>query len=152
MTQIDLSTMQPGQLLARGVVRHLASHGFACVEELVPVRGRRVDVMALGPKGEIWIVECKSCRADFTSDGKWQDYLEWGDRFFWAVDVDFPTELLPDETGLIIGDAYDAEIVRMAPETRLAPARRKAVVQKFATHAARRLHMLRDPEGYRGPG
>ncbi|NNE54216.1 MAG: MmcB family DNA repair protein [Sulfitobacter sp.] len=150
MAHVDLrsspSALMPGQLLARGVARHLVSHGFACVEELVPKRGLRVDVMALGPKGEIWIVECKSSRADFASDAKWQGYLEWADRFFWAVDADFPTDLLPDDTGLIIGDAYGGEIIRMGPESRLAPARRKVMVQKFAFHAARRLHGLRDPE------
>lgn len=102
--------------------------------------------MALGPKGEIWIVECKSSRADFMSDGKWQGYLEWADRFFWAVDGEFPTELLPDETGLIIGDAYGAEILRMGPEAKLASARRKVMIQTFASHAARRLHRLRDPD------
>ena len=136
---------QPGQLLARGVCRHMVSHGFVTVEELVPARGLRVDVMALGPKGEIWVIECKSSREDFTSDKKWQGYLDWCDRYFWAVDGDFPTELLPEGTGLIIADAYDAEIMRMAPEDKLAPARRKVMVQKFATHAARRLQAYRDP-------
>ena len=101
--------------------------------------------MALGPKGEIWVIECKSSRADFQSDQKWQGYLEWCDRFFWAVDEAFPTDLLPEETGLLIADSYDAEIIRMAPEDKLAAARRKVMVQKFATHAARRLHALRDP-------
>ena len=72
----DLDKMMPGQVLARGVARHLVSHGFVCVEELVPARGLRVDVMALGPKGEIWVVECKSSRADFASDHKWDGYLE----------------------------------------------------------------------------
>ncbi|RVT84072.1 DNA repair protein MmcB-related protein [Rhodobacteraceae bacterium CCMM004] len=143
----DLSPVppRPGQLLARGVCRHLLSHGMATVEELVPAPGLRVDVMALGAKGEIWVVECKSSRADFTSDGKWEGYLEWCDRYFWAVDEHFPTDLLPEGTGLLIADAYDAEILRMAPETRLAPARRKVMVQKFARHAALRLHALRDP-------
>ena len=136
----------PGQLLARGVCRHLASLGLVTVEEFVPARGLRVDVLALGPKGELWVVECKSSRADYMSDGKWQGYLEWCDRFFWAVDADFPTELLPDETGLIIADQYDAEILRMGPEDKLPGARRKVMIQKFATHAARRLHALRDPD------
>ena len=77
-----MTPLQPGQLLARGVSRHLASHGFASVEELVPTRGLRVDVMALGPKGEVWVVECKSSRADFQTDQKWQGYLEWCDRYF----------------------------------------------------------------------
>ena len=144
-TPLDLSMYQPGQLLARGVCRHLRSLDFVCVEELVPTRGLRVDVMALGSKGEIWIVECKSSRADFQSDHKWQGYLEWCDRFFWAVDGDFPTELLPDETGLIIADAYDGEVVRMAPEDKLAAARRKVMVQKFARTAAMRLQSFRDP-------
>jgi len=137
--------LQPGQKLARGVARHLSAHGFVSVEEFVPARGLRVDVMGLGPKGELWVIECKSSRADYLSDAKWQGYQEWCDRFFWAVDIDFPTDLLPMETGLIIADAYDAEIVRMAPEDKVSPARRKKMIQKFATDAARRLHALRDP-------
>lgn len=124
----------------------LASLGFACVEEFVPDRGLRVDVMALGPKGELWIVECKSSRADFQSDMKWHGYLAFCDRYFWAVDEHFPCELLPDDTGLIIADAYDGEIIRMASEDKLAPARRKALTSKFARTAARRLQGHRDPD------
>jgi len=137
---------RPGQLLARGVCRHLISHDFVTVEELTPTSGLRVDVIALGPKSEVWVIECKSSRADFQSDHKWQGYLEWCDRFFFAVDENFPTDILPDDTGLIIADAYDAEILRMAPEDRLAPARRKVMVQKFARHAAKRWHAARDPD------
>jgi hypothetical protein len=135
----------PGQLLARAVCRHLRAHDFVTLEEFTPERGKRLDVIALGPRGEVWVVECKSSRADFTSDGKWAGYLEWGDRYFWAVDDAFPTDLLPDGTGLIIADSYDAEILRMGPEEKLAPARRKAVTQRFARHAALRLQLLRDP-------
>ena len=135
----------PGQRLARGVCRALRQFDFVAVEELVPAPGLRVDVMALGPKGEIWVIECKSSRTDYLTDQKWQGYLEWCDRFFWAVDQDFPTDLLPEGTGLIIADAYDAEILRMGPETPLAGARRKVMLQKFARHAASRLHAFRDP-------
>ena len=138
--------LQPGQKLARGVSRHLISHGFVSIEEFVPERGLRVDVMALGPKGELWVIECKSSRADYQSDSKWQGYLEWCDRFFWAVDTEFPVDLFPEETGLIIADAYDAEIIRMAPEEKIAPARRKKMIQKFAMDGARRLQSLRDPK------
>ena len=119
---------------------------FVTVEEMVPTPGLRVDLMALGPKGEVWVIECKSGRADFGADRKWQGYLDWCDRFFWAVDGDFPTGLLPEGTGLIIADAYDAEIVRMGPESALPGARRKALVQKFARHAAIRQHAARDPQ------
>jgi len=142
---MDMPRLMPGQLLARGVSRHLLGHDFVTLEEVVPTPGLRVDVMALGPKGEIWVVECKSGRADFRTDRKWQGYLDWCDRFFWAVDADFPTDLLPQGTGLILADGYDAEILRMGPETPLAGARRKMMVQKFARHAALRLQALRDP-------
>jgi hypothetical protein len=142
---MDMPRLMPGQILARGVSRHLLGHDFVTLEEVVPTPGLRVDVMALGPKGEIWVVECKSGRADFRTDRKWQGYLDWCDRFFWAVDADFPTDLLPQGTGLMLADGYDAEILRMGPETPLAGARRKMMVQKFARHAALRLQALRDP-------
>jgi hypothetical protein len=118
---------------------------FVTVEEMVPTPGLRVDLIALGPKGEVWVIECKSGLADYRADQKWQGYLDWCDRFFWAVAEDFPSHILPPETGLIVADAYDAEILRMGPETPLAGARRKVVVQKFARHAAARLQGLRDP-------
>lgn len=145
MFEADTSHLQPGQLLARGVSRHLRDLGLASVLELVPTRGLRVDVMALTAKGEIWVVECKSCRADFMGDHKWQGYLEWCDRFFWAVDAEFPQDLLPDESGLILADSYSAEIVRDAPLTKLAAARRAAVTRLFARHAALRLQRQIDP-------
>jgi len=145
MDQIGDQTLQPGQLLARGVCRHLLGYDFVSIEEFVPERGKRVDVMALGPKGEIWVIECKSSRADFMSDTKWEGYLEWCDRYFWAVDEDFPTDLLPEGTGLIIADAYGGEIIRMGPEAKLAAARRAVLLRKIARHAARRLHSRKDP-------
>ncbi|MCB6178801.1 MmcB family DNA repair protein [Rhodobacter sp. Har01] len=141
----DILPALPGQRLQRGVARGLRALGFACVEEMALATGLRADLLALGPKGELWVVECKSCREDFRADRKWQGYLEFCDRFFWAVDADFPSDLLPEATGLILADAYDAEILRMAPETPLAAARRKAMTQAFARQAALRLQALRDP-------
>lgn len=141
----DILPQMPGQRLARGVARALRAMDFVSVEEFVPSPGLRVDVLALGPKGEVWVIECKSGVADYRADQKWQGYLDWCDRFFWAVDADFPTDILPQTTGLILADAYDAEIIRMAPEAALPPARRKVMVQKFARHAALRLQGLRDP-------
>ena len=105
------------------------------------------DLIALSTPhmGEIWVIECKSSRADFQGDAKWQGYLEWCDRYFWAVDQDFPSDLLPEDTGLIIADQYDAEILRVGPEHKLAGARRKVMLSKFARHAALRWHSVRDP-------
>lgn len=146
ITATEILPALPGQRLQRGVSRALIQLGFAAVEEMVLPGGLRADVMALGPKGEVWIVECKSCRADFTGDRKWQGYLGFCDRFFWAVDADFPTGLLPEGSGLILADAWGGEVMRMAPEARLAGARRKAVTQAFARCAALRLAGLRDPQ------
>lgn len=147
-----MNDMPPGQRLARGTCRHLASLGFAVLEEFVPGPGLRVDVMALGPKGEVWVIECKSSRADFMTDTKWQGYLPWCDRFFWAVGTDFPTDLLPPETGLIVADEYDAETIRIPPEVRLPAPRRKALTHGFARCAALRLQALRDPNALRSSG
>ena len=137
----------PGMVLARGVCRCLNSLGFAPLTEFVPARGLRVDVMALGPKGEVWVVECKSSRADYLSDQKWQGYLQWCDRFFWAVDLSFPCEILPPDTGMMVGDGFGAEVLKMGPEVRIAPARRKSLTQAFARQAAWRLARQTDPAG-----
>ena len=137
--------LTPGQRLARGVSRQLAAMGFACIEEFATAPGLRVDVMALGAQGQIWVIECKSCVADFRADRKWEGYRAWCDRFLWAVPPDFPIDLLPDDTGLMLADEFDAEMLRAGAEHKLAPARRKALIQGFARHAARRLQALRDP-------
>ena len=138
---------QPGFRLARGVARLLRSFDHAVLCEFVPARGLRVDVISISPKGEVWIVECKSCRADFVGDRKWQSYLEWSDRFFWAVDGDFPDDLLPAETGLIRADAYGAEIMRESPLTKMAGARRTRLMRDIARVASIRLQALTDPQG-----
>lgn len=136
----------PGQRLARGVARLLRDIGHATLLEFVPAPGLRVDVMSLGPKGELWIVECKSGRADFAGDRKWTNYLPFCDRYFWAVDAQFPVDLLPDHSGLILADAYGAEIARLPEETRLASARRSRLTREFARSAALRLQGQADPE------
>ena len=144
-----INDLQPGQILARGVTRHLQSYGFVSLQEFIPTRGLRADVMALGPRGEFWLVECKSSRVDFQTDRKWLGYLDWCDRYFWAVDDVFPTELLPEDSGLIIADGFDAEIIRDGEVRRLAAARRKALMLRFATAAARRLQRWTDPDALR---
>ena len=136
---LDAPAMTPGQRLARGVARGLAREGFAPLAEFVLKSGLRADLLAIGPAGEIWIVECKSSRADLAADRKWPGYAPWCDSFFWAVDDAFPTEILPGDAGLIIADDYDAEILRRPEPRRLASARRKALTLRFAHAAAARL-------------
>ncbi len=121
-----------------GALRLLDQMAMACVTEMRLANNRRSDIMAIGEKGEIWIIEVKSCRADFESDSKWHEYRPFCDRFFFAVAESFPTELLPLDTGLIIADQFGGALTRPAPEHKLAGARRKALTLKLARLAARR--------------
>lgn len=136
---------QPGRILARGVCRFLIDEGFAPVTEFIPARGLRADVTALARDGEIWTVECKSSAADYRADSKWRGYLGWCDRFLFAVPEDFPTDLLPEDEGLIVGDGYGAEIIRPARLRPLATARRKAQTRRLFRAAALRLRAIEDP-------
>ena len=111
----------------------------------MPIRGSRVDIMAIGPKGELWIIECKSSLADYTQDTKWEKYLPFCDRYFWAVPNGFPIEILPKEDGLIIADSYEAEIIKMATYRMMKASQRKKIILKIARNAANRLRKFIDP-------
>jgi len=124
----------------------LLTRSFATLSEVCLANGRRADIVALSDKGEVWIVEIKSSVADFRTDSKWHEYDDYCDRLLFAVAPDFPVEILPPETGLILADAYGAELTREAPLKPVAPARRKAIVQRIARIAAIRLHCLSDPD------
>jgi len=134
------------QDIQKGVCRLLRSHGFAPVTELILSNGRRADVAAVDGSGALVIVEIKSSVEDFRSDTKWPDYLDHCDRLYFAVPKDFPIQILPNETGLILADRYGGEILMDAPEEKLSGARRKAVLLRFARTAALRLHDLYDPD------
>jgi hypothetical protein len=131
--------------VCRGVGRLLRAHGSACLNELSLPNGRRADVVGLSPAGDIWIVEVKSGVEDFRVDSKWPEYRDFCDALFFAVAPDFPVEILPADTGLILADRFGGEIVRGAPEHRLAPARRKAMTLRFARAAALTLQAVTDP-------
>ena len=141
----NLAQPAPGTRLARGVCRYLVTLDFAPLTEVTPERGLRVDVMAVGPKGELWVIECKSGRRDYQTDHKWRNYLGWCDRFFWAVETDFPVDILPEASGVILCDGFGAEMLRMPAEHRLAGSRRKALTARFARQAALRVARTEDP-------
>ena len=131
--------------ICRGVCRRLAELGYATLTEVSLATGRRVDIMALDRRGEILVIEIKSSVADFRADHKWQDYLEFCDRFAFAVGPEFPRALLPEEVGLLVADAYDAHELRAAPLTPLPAARRKHLMLRFAHVASARLQRRDDP-------
>ncbi len=131
--------------LARGVCRALAHRGAATLTEFTLASGRRADVIALGPDGRVTIVEVKTSPADFRSDGKWPEYLDYCDRFYFAVPEGFPHDLLPPDHGFMVADAYDALILRPSEEQTINPARRRALTLRFARAAAQRLARLGDP-------
>ncbi len=131
--------------IQRGVCRAFRALGLSVVTELPLANGRRADVVALSPAGDVSIVEIKSCLIDYRTDAKWHDYLEFCDRLYFAVAPDFPREVIPGEVGLILADRYGAELVRDGLEERLSAARRKAMLLSFARAAALRLQRHLDP-------
>lgn len=139
--------------VGRGVCRHLCARGYAPLMEFTLGNGRRADVAAINDSGQIVIVEIKVSVGDFRGDQKWSSYLEYCDEFFFAVPDDFPRDVfdaqtaLPEVTGLMVADRFDAAILRPAAPRKLAAARRKAESLRFARKAALRLHQVQDPEG-----
>jgi len=124
--------------VARGVGRLLSDMGFAYLTELPLNNGRRVDLMAIAENGHITVVEVKSSLADFRSDQKWHEYLDYCDHFYFAVPTGFPTDVLPEDTGMIMADRYGAEILRPAREAKVNGTRRRFLILKFARAAANR--------------
>ena len=138
--------------VARGTRRMLRRLNFSTITELPLLSGRRADIVALAMDGTIFIVEIKSSIEDFRADIKWRDYRTHCDRLFFAIPETVPSEIMPEDAGLILADAFGAEILRQAPEHRIAAATRRAMLVRFAQAAAHRLHRLSDPEVLAGGG
>ena len=132
--------------VCRGTRRLLRSLKFSTLTELPLASGRRADIVALAGDASILIVEIKSSIADFRADAKWPDYRAHCDRLYFAIPPGMPAAIMPEDAGLIVADAFGAEILREPPEHRLAGATRRAMLMRFAQAAAHRLHGLSDPE------
>lgn len=136
--------------VARGVTRLFCRQDLFAICEMPLSNGRRADLMAIDGRGQLTIVEIKVAKSDLLGDGKWTDYLDYCDRFYWAVPPHLTAILeqerfLPGDAGLIVADRYDAAVIRQAAHRPLAPARRKAELLRFARRAARRLAAQIDP-------
>ena len=130
----------------RGASRLMRQAGCSVLLEMPLPDGRRADIFAVGATGAITIVEVKSSLEDWRADLKWPDYLDWCDQLYFAVAVDFPQALIPDEIGLIVADAYGGEILRHPPARALTAARRKSLLIDCARLASERLARIEDPD------
>ncbi|MBA4747484.1 MAG: MmcB family DNA repair protein [Sphingopyxis sp.] len=131
--------------VCRGVTRLFAQAGLAALPEVPLPNGRRADLLAIDAKGQITIVEVKVSRADLHGDGKWPDYCDWCDRFYWALAAGLDPAILetpayrPEMAGLIVADRYGAAVVREAAIEPIAAARRKAEMLRLVRLSMRRL-------------
>jgi hypothetical protein len=133
--------------IRRATARLCLRLGWVPLHEVALPNGRRADILALLPDGSFTCIEVKSGPRDFLTDLKWPDYRDFSDALFFAVDADFPRELLPADTGLIVSAGLEAELLREAPCHRLPIHRRKALLHRFAWLAAGRLAAVEDPAG-----
>ena len=135
---LTFSRPETTSAVTRGAARLFVGLGYAPLLEVGLPNGRRADIMALGPRGQIAIVEVKSSVDDFRVDRKWHEYAPYCDAFFFAVAPEFPRQILPEEPGLIVADAFDGAVLREAPASPLVGARRKALIVAFGRLAAMR--------------
>ncbi len=143
---IDGRQSETALRVQRGTMRLLRERfDFCCYAEVSLASGRRADVLGVGPKGEIWIIEIKSSLQDYQVDKKWPEYHEFCDRFFFAKPPELDGDIFPEDQGLIVADGHGAEIIRNADEDKLSAARRKAMMLRIARMGADRIHQLMDP-------
>jgi hypothetical protein len=133
--------------IRRAAARLCGQLGWVRVHEMPLPNGRRADIMALRPDGGFVCIEVKSGPRDFLVDNKWPEYRAYSDALYFAVDADFPQELLPQDTGLIVTHDLIADLLRDAPQHPLSPKIRRVLLHRFATLAALRLAGLEDPAG-----
>lgn len=134
-------------LIRRASARLCLRLGWAPLHEVPLPNGRRADILALRPDGDFVCIEVKSGLRDFQTDQKWPEYRDFADALYFAVDTDFPQDVLPADTGLIVAAGLEADVLRDAPTHRLVGARRRALMQRFALLAAGRLAFAEDPAG-----
>ena len=145
--QLLLDTPERTRRVHRAAARFCAALGWAPLSEVPLPNGRRADILALLPDGGFRIIEVKSCARDFLSDRKWHEYRDFCDALLFAVDADFPQELLPEDVGLICAASVeDWALLRPAPMHPLAPARRRAMLLRYAMLAGTRALAAADPE------
>ena len=125
--------------VTRGVCRMLTELGYETLREFRVGTNRRVDVIGLNSDGEFVIVEVKSSAADFRSDQKWREYLDFCEKFYFAVPEDFPQSMLPENCGLMIADGFGGVVRRPSPVGSMNGNRKRSQLVRFALTAGSRL-------------
>lgn len=144
---VEISFPERALRVRRAAARFCLVIGWAPLHEVSLPNGRRADILALRPDGGFVCIEVKSGPRDFLVDTKWPEYRDFSDALFFAVDTDFPQEILPTEAGLIVADGMEAAVLRDAPLHPLPSARRRTLTHRFAMLAALRLATIEDPAG-----
>ena len=143
---IDGRQSETALFVSRGVRRFLRASGYSTICEMPLASGRRADIVGIAGDGSVVIIEVKSSVADFRADHKWPDYRLHCDRLYFAIPEDVPQDIMPEDAGLFVADAYGAALIRQAPDHRIASATRRSLLLRFAQLAADRLHGLSDPD------
>lgn len=144
----SLSAPERTAAIRQATARFCAQLGWAPLSEVTLPSGRRADILALTSEGRLLILEVKSCARDFLADRKWPEYRNFCDALYFAVDPDFPQDLLPADVGLVVATAEDSALLREAPPHPLSPARRRALTLRYGMLAATRLAAMTDPAGF----
>ncbi|MBN8873176.1 MAG: MmcB family DNA repair protein [Rhodospirillales bacterium] len=140
-----VSLPERAALVRRAAARLCLRLGWVPLHEVPLPNGRRADILALQPDGCFACIEVKSGPRDFLTDLKWPEYRAFSDSLYFAVDADFPRALLPAETGWIVAAELEADLLQEAPRHPLPPARRRALLHRFAMLSGARLAALEDP-------
>ena len=117
----------PGRALAirRAAGRVPAARGRRCTGG---ANGRRAGYPGAAPRWLLRLHRGEVGTARLSDRSKWQDYREFADELFFAVDVDFPASL-PIETGLIVAAGLRQNCCARLPRI-LAGARRRSLLHR----------------------
>lgn len=76
----------------------------------------RADVLALSMKGEVVIVECKSCISDYSTDKKMLGYLAYSHKMYLAVQEKVYNQIeIPKGIGVFIISDCLTKILKVKP-------------------------------------
>ena len=148
--KITMTLNSTTPILTRGVCQLFEDLGFGILKEFKLANGRRVDIIAINQNGEFIIVEIKSGLIDYRTDRKWQQYLPFCERFYFAVPIGFPTEMIPKDCGLIVADDFSAVIKRESIFQKINTTRKRIQLIKFGHTASKRLNKCERKDYLRG--